>query len=165
MKDFIIIGGSPGVGKSTIARLLRDKLDSPWIDFGKLREFHLDREWKKADSTEEEMTFENALFMLKNYAGHGYKNVIIDDLKDDKIERMPSELKDHEYVIITLFISDKDLLAERIKDRNEGFTDVLAAQEWNDRVMKRNSLPNEYKFDRISDTPEMTLEKILAHLK
>ncbi len=70
MINIIIIAGSPGSGKSTVCGLLLKELDSVWIDYGRLREFHLDREWKKADKKEEEMTFENLALILENYIKH-----------------------------------------------------------------------------------------------
>jgi len=82
--DLIIFTGAPGSGKTTVSELLQKDLDSPLIDFGNLRIFHLDREWKKANDREELMSFENLVFILKNYIRNGYKNVIINDLKDDK---------------------------------------------------------------------------------
>ena len=46
MKNLIVISGSPGSGKSTICNLLKAKLNSPYIEFSSLQEFHLDNEWK-----------------------------------------------------------------------------------------------------------------------
>jgi adenylate kinase family enzyme len=34
MKDFIFIAGAPGSGKSTVAKALHDKLNSPIFEFG-----------------------------------------------------------------------------------------------------------------------------------
>src|SRR3989344_5103023 len=67
MVDFIFIAGSPGSGKTTISNHLKEKLKNPpMIDFGWIREFHLDREWKKANKEEEQMSYENLVFILKN---------------------------------------------------------------------------------------------------
>jgi len=43
MKDIIIIYGAPGSGKTTVAELLQDKLQSPYVDFGWLRESRAQR--------------------------------------------------------------------------------------------------------------------------
>ena len=51
--DLIIFAGAPGSGKTTICEILQKKLNCPLIDFGRLREPHLDRAWKKANETEE----------------------------------------------------------------------------------------------------------------
>ena len=72
MKDFIFIGGSPGSGKTTISKLLYEKLNHPpLIDFGILREPHLETDWSNQSKKEEQMAFENLVFMLKNYLKMG----------------------------------------------------------------------------------------------
>ena len=55
----IVIGGAPGTGKSTLARALRNLLNAPWIEFGRLREFHLKPDWSDQSEAEESMAFEN----------------------------------------------------------------------------------------------------------
>lgn len=78
MTDFIFIAGSPGSGKTTISKLLYEKLNHPpLIDFGNLREPHLEINWLNQSKKEEQMSFENLLYILKNYIKHGYKNVVI----------------------------------------------------------------------------------------
>lgn len=75
--NLIVIAGVPGSGKTTVSKLLKEKLNGPYIDFGCLREFHLDREWKRANETEEQMAFDNLVFMLKNYIKNDYCNRLI----------------------------------------------------------------------------------------
>ena len=62
MKDLIILAGAPGSGKSTIGELLREKQGFPLIDFGWLRQGHLDDRWSNATPEEEQMAFENLVF-------------------------------------------------------------------------------------------------------
>ena len=62
MTDLFVIAGSPGSGKTTVGELLDTKLASPYIDFGCIREFHLDREWKTESLQEEQMSFENLVY-------------------------------------------------------------------------------------------------------
>ena len=47
MVDIFFIYGTPGSGKTTISNLLKSKLNSPLIDLGWIREFHLDEKWSK----------------------------------------------------------------------------------------------------------------------
>src|SRR3989344_461172 len=86
MKKLIVISGSPGSGKSTICSLLKEKLNSPYIEFSSLQEFHLNNEWTNWNEDGEKMAFENLIFVLKNYIKHGYKNVILTDLRDEKVQ-------------------------------------------------------------------------------
>jgi len=65
--DLIVIGGSPGSGKTTISRLLYERLGHPpLINFGILREPHLERDWSNWSKKEEKMAFENLEFIAKN---------------------------------------------------------------------------------------------------
>ena len=64
------------------------------IDFGWLRGGHLDNKWSNANPKEEEMAFENLLFIIKNYWQHGYKNVIVTDLREDKVVTLAEIFKD-----------------------------------------------------------------------
>ena len=73
MPESIVIGGAPGCGKSTLAAQLRALLRGPWIDFGRLRKFHLERDWSNEGHEEEAMTFENLSSIIRNYIRHGYR--------------------------------------------------------------------------------------------
>jgi len=56
MTKIIFISGAPGSGKTTISNQLKIKLDDcPLIDFGCIREFHLNKSWSNASDKEEQM--------------------------------------------------------------------------------------------------------------
>src|SRR4029077_933917 len=119
-------GGAPGCGKSTLAMQLRSALRGPWIDFGRLREFHLDRDWSNQSADEETMTFENLQSIIRNYVRHGYHNIIVDDLQDHRIRQLPHILHDVRFQIMTLIVSDPSELRRRIVSRNDGWKDADA---------------------------------------
>ena len=89
MKDLIVIAGAPGTGKTTISNLLARELNSFVFDFGVLRQIHSDNDWSNWSEAEEQMAFENLIFILKNYKKHGHKNVILNDLQDFRILQIP----------------------------------------------------------------------------
>ncbi len=162
-KDLIILSGAPGTGKTTIAWKLKEKLDpTTYIDFGWLREWHLMRDWSNANQEEEDFAFENLVLVLKNYIKHGYKNIILTDLQDDKILKLAEIFKEREVVIFTLIMSDEAELAKRIlSERDSGFKDVPKALEYQKGYLSREELPNEHRLDNNHTDPSKTVEEIL----
>ncbi len=167
MVDFIFIAGSPGSGKTTSSNLLRTKLnDPPMIDFGWIREFHLDRKWTNASKKEEQMSFDNLGFILKNYVKNGYKNIIVNDLQDFRIEQVPKKFSKYTYVIISLIVNDDEELKKRILGkRDSGFKDIKTALSWNKEIIKRRNLKNEFKVDNTHRNPRKTVNTILEIIK
>lgn len=166
MYDLIFIGGSPGVGKTTIAKILQAKLHSPCIELSWLRGYHLDREWKNATDKEEKMSFENLIFIAKNYCKYGYKNIIINDLQDFHLVNIPKIFKDYKFIIFTLFITDDKKLKQRIltESRDSGFRDYEKAIKWNKELQRRPIIINEYRIENTSNSPEQTINKILSNI-
>jgi broad-specificity NMP kinase len=164
MPELIVIGGAPGCGKSTLAAQLRVLLRGPWIDFGRLREFHLEHDWSNQSREEEAMTFENLLLIIRNYIRHGYRNIILDDLRDDRVQQVPSVLHDVSFRIVTLVISDPAELRRRIMARNDGWKDTEAAVAWNERVLERPCVAHECKIDVTNKSPGAVLDEVLDEL-
>jgi len=162
MKDFIIVAGAPGSGKTVISELIKEKLKSPLIDFGWLREFHLKKDWSNQSKDEEQMAFENLIFILKNYQKHGFKNVIVNDLQDVRIQQISKSLSSYDYTIITLIIDDEEELKGRIQSpRDSGYNNVDKAIVWNQSLINRELLPNEHRIDNTHQEPEKTVRGIL----
>lgn len=166
MYDFIFIAGSPGTGKTTISKLLQKKLDSPLIDFGNLRVFHLDREWTNANEKEEQMSFENLIFILKNYEKHGYENVIVNDLLDFRILQLEEIFKDSKYIVLSLFVNTDEELKKRVLDstRDSGFRNHEEALRWNKNLQQRELQANEVRVDNSHNNPEQTVQEIMKLL-
>lgn len=162
MKDLIIIAGAPGSGKSTLTKSLREKLSSVEIEFSVFRNFHLDSEWKNKNEKEENMAFENFLFVVRNYLSHGYKNIIVHDFQDFRIPQLLAEFKNS--IVITLVVDDSEL-KKRITNRNSGFKDVTKAIEWNKNIKNTPPLPNEYRIDNTKKMEAETFKETLKILK
>lgn len=166
MLDFIFIGGAPGTGKTTTAKLLQEKLNSPRLELSWIRGFHLDREWKNMTKQEEQMSFENILFILRNYIKYGYKNVIVNDFEDFRIKQLPELFHDAKYVIFSLILNDDEELRKRVltESRDSGFRDFEKSVNWNKELKEREVLKNEIKIDNTNNTPEQTVQIILDHI-
>jgi adenylate kinase family enzyme len=167
MTNLIFINGAPGVGKTTVAKLLQEKLDSPYIDFGWLRQFHLNKTWSNANEKEEQMSFENLVFILKNYIKNGYSNVIITDLQEFRTQQISKLFDRTEYKIFTLVVNDDEELKARVlnESRDSGYRNFEKAIVWNNELVNRAELPNELKIDNTNLGPKEVVEFIIRHLE
>lgn len=163
MPFLIFIGGAPGSGKTTVSNLLHAEFRSVLIDFGRLREFHLDELWSNASEEEEQMAFENLMFILKNYIRRGYRNVIVNDLKDSRIRQIPQIFESEDFLIVTLVLSDDEEHRARILEptRDSGWRDVERAFAWNHAVIERPAVKNEVKLDNTAKTPADAAQEII----
>lgn len=164
MTKIIFIAGAPGSGKTTISNKLKIKLgDCPLIDFGWIREFHLNKSWSNANDKEEQMSFANLVFILKNYIKNEYPYVIVNDLLEKRIVEIPKIFNSADYLIFSLLVNDENELSTRVLDntRDSGFRDVKEALRWNKQLTERNILLNELKVDNSSHNPENAIKIIL----
>ncbi|MDD5068117.1 MAG: AAA family ATPase [Candidatus Pacebacteria bacterium] len=161
MKDLIILSGAPGSGKSTIAELLQKELQCPYIDFGWLREFHLKPDWSDASEKEEGIAFDNLVYILRNYIKNGYKNILVSDLTDERVQMCPELFSKDNFVILSLVVDSDKELKNRITIRNSGFVNTEKALAWNQKLKERKLLKNEYKIDNTENDPRATFQKVL----
>ncbi len=159
--DLIVIAGSPGSGKSTLCGVLQTLLNAPYLEFSNLRQPHLDETWSNTSPEEEDMAFENLIFVVNNYLKHGYRPVIITDLLDARVGKLDKSFAHLDYRIYTLFLQKEEEIRSRIAARTEGFTDIDWALAWNRQVQARPSFPNEQKIMADNHTPEELAEEII----
>ena len=166
MKDFIFIVGAPGSGKSTIAKALHDKLDSPIFEFGWIPEFRNTGERTTTYEEEESIAFENLVLVAKNYAKHGYKNVIITDLNNDYINQIPAIFDGYNFAIYTLRLQDDNVLKSRVLDetRSSGYRDWEKAVQINQQLKSREQLKNEQFIDIDTQSVDQVVNQILIDL-
>lgn len=165
MNHVIFITGCPSSGKSSLAKLLQEKLKSPMFEFGWIPEFRL-LEIDQSYEDEEKLSFENLNLVTKNYIKHGYSNVIITDIHDNLIKLIPKIYKNYFYKIITLIPETEDLVI-RINQRKidqTGFSDIEAVLESNEYWIK-SVFKHQIKIYTKNLTLEDLLEQTLAILK
>ncbi len=165
--DLIIVHGSPGNGKTTLAQELHKALESPWFEFGWIPEFTNKNPYTKISQKEEEqMSFENLVLVCKNYIKHGYKNIIISDLDDIRMLDINEVFNGYNYVIISLYSEDDDTIKERILTRDNG----NSYKNWeesigiNKLIKNRRTLPNEYRIRSDIHSPQHIRDEVLRIL-
>lgn len=112
------------------------------------------------------MSFENLVLVAKNYAKHGFKNVIITDLNNDFIVQLPELFEGYDFAIYTLRILDDELLKSRVLDesRSSGYRDWEKAVKINNELKNREPLKNETFIDIATQSVEQVVEQICAEL-
>lgn len=161
--DLVIIGGAPGSGKSTVLNIVKERLGNPVIDFGWLRQFHLNNNWTDKSAKEESMAFENLVFITKNYIRHKYRNIIVEDLLYGNAIKL-LKLFPKNRVLVVILTCNKHELAKRVgKARESGFDDVKKALEYN-RKWKKARIKGAIRVDNSHNNPKKTADKILKIL-
>jgi len=162
--DLIVVAGSPGSGKSTLCCELRTRWNvAPMIELSDLRNLHLDALWSNQSENDRAIAFDHLVYIVHSYAKHKWGPVLVTDLREEWVARIDEVFADLSYAIITLFNSDA-VIGRRIEGRNNGFTNVGAAVEWNRAVRNRRLLPREHHIDNsgpIAETADR-VEQILA---
>ncbi len=103
------------------------------------------------------------MLLLKNYARHGYHNVVIGG---GASKELLGELKDFKTVVFTLYVTDDAVLKQRVltETRDSGFRDHKTSIENNKKYGAVFDFPNEHKIDSTNQTPEETVNQIVAIL-
>lgn len=164
MYDLILLIGTAGIGKTTIGRLLEEKFNIPYINYGWLRQFYRDIHWR-IDSKEERYAFEQLKKMLLSHILLGYKNIVVDDLplfRPSRVIHLAKYFKDSKYIIISLVVDDDKILKQRVMDetRDSGLKDVEKAIEWNRELKESKLLSNEYRIDTTKKNMHEVVEEI-----
>jgi adenylate kinase family enzyme len=90
VKTFVFIAGAPGAGKSTVAAIVQRRLGTPLFEFGWIPEFRNTGSRVTSYEEDEALAFENLTLVLKNYARHGFANIIVTDLEDKRTGELGS---------------------------------------------------------------------------
>lgn len=164
MKDIIIIHGAPGCGKTSTCQELQKQLDyPPYLELDRLRQFHVDPEWKKASLQDERMALLNMIGMTKNYLDQGYKNLIVSHLREGQLVEFIKSFSQQNYIIISIVVSNDGILKQRVlcPTRDSGFRDYEESIDRNKKISQREILKNEHRIDNTHSDVQTTVSAIM----
>jgi hypothetical protein len=162
VRTFIFLAEAPGAGKSTVAAILRRRLGTPLFEFGWIPEFRNTGTRVTSYTEDESLAFENLTLVLRNYARHGFANIIVTDLENKRTGQLGSVFRDFDFVIATLRVLDEDELRRRVMDesRSSGYRDWQEAVRINRRLLARPPFPNEHFIDVSTEPAEEVADRI-----
>ena len=163
----ILLNGAPGTGKSTLASLLHEHYRSPWFEFGWIPEFrNLNPHTEISYEEESELSFENLILVVENYLRHGYENIIISDLTDDRVRKFADYFQSYETTIITLFCGD-EIIKSRVLTRDNGneYRNSEEALRLNRAILSRLPRNNEHRINTADGDAVEICEKVIRLLQ
>ena len=166
LPQVIVIAGAPGTGKSTLARVLQERTQTPLFEFGWIPEFrHIPNGYISYEE-EEQISFENLVLVTRNYLRHGFRGVILTDLNNRYVAEIGAVFSGLDYRIVTLVLQDEAVLAQRVLDpsRTSAYRDVEAALAINRSILSRPCYPYERRVDVTGKDVAAVLTEILEAL-
>jgi chloramphenicol 3-O-phosphotransferase len=163
VSTFIFLAGAPGSGKSSVAAAVQRKLGTPLFEFGWIPEFRNTGTRTISYEEDESLAFENLALVLRNYARHGFRNIIVTDLENKRIEHLGSVFRGFDFVVATLRVIDEAELRRRVMDesRSSGYRDWQESVRINRQLLQRPPFPNERFIDIGTESIEEVADAVL----
>lgn len=101
--------------------------------------------------------------MLNNYLKHGFKEIIVTDLEDKRIQKLHEYFTEANYLLITLYVDDEDVLKSRVinERRPSGYRDWKKAIKLNQIAGDRELLPKEIRINTTKRSEADVAKEIL----
>ncbi len=164
MIDLIILVGTAGSGKTTIAKYLQEKFNYPLINYGELRKRNGDFSWETY-SIEENKSYDELIQILEDLLKQEKKNIIVEDLPTpQRYSEILDRFKDRNIKIIRLIIGNDEILKQRVLNEGREFRDFEKAKRWNERIRAMPIFKNEKVIDNTEQSLEETINQVLEFI-
>lgn len=157
MNKLYLITGPAGVGKSTISKMLANKIEKSALiegdDLYNIVKNGYISPWK--DGNKLDLMWDNILYLINNFLKEGFNVVFNYIINETKLEMLKNKFKEYDIKFVVLLV-DEETLLKRDKERPEDCRQ-------NERCLV---LLNDFKnknYDRkyILDTSNITIEEIV----
>ena len=163
MRDFIFITGASGVGKTTLAKALFDRIGGAYLETSMVPEFRIPDD-ADPGAFEEKVCFEATVAQMIKFHELGIRNIIAADFDDLRTADLPILFKGYDFVTLKLVCSDYEQNRAQMADRGNGLIDFELLERMYAKVMNRPLLVNEVLIDVAGKLPEEVLAEALARI-
>ena len=161
MRDFILIIGPSGVGKSTLARGLFDRYRGALAEMSAVPEFGIP-EGVDPGLFEERVCWECCVAQLMKFHELGVRNIISGDFDDLRTADIPIVFKGYDFITLKLICSDAEEHRRRMVNRGQGLIDLRLLEESAGKISRRPLLVGEHAIDTAGKSPEAVLREAVA---
>lgn len=160
MRDFIFIIGASGVGKTTLAKALYERIGGAYLETSMVPEFKIP-EGVDVGAFEERACFEATVAQMMKFYELGVRNIIATDFDDLRTADLPIVFKGYDFLTLKLVCSDYGQNRAQMANRGDGLVDFELLEKSYAKIMNRPLLVNEVLIDVAGKSPEDVLDEAL----